>query len=82
MPLNASERNQVVDAFFKCFGEDSNTCGRTLRFFSDFTVGTVNLLATLQTRAFLWQPFIDGGLSIQAWVDDVTRIYNLTQTNG
>lgn len=80
MPLNAAERNQVVDAFFKCFGEDSNACGRTLRFFSDFTVGTVNLLATLQTRAFLWQPFIDSGLSIQAWVDDVTRVYNLTQT--
>lgn len=81
MPLNASERNQVVDALFKCFGEDSATCGRALRFLSDFTVGTVSLLATLQTRAFLWQPFIDSGLSIQAWVDDVTRIYNLTQTS-
>lgn len=80
MPLNASERNQVVDAFFKCFGEDSANCGKTLRFMSDFTVGTVSLLSTMQTRAFSWQPFIDSGLSIQAWVDDVTRIYNLTQT--
>ena len=80
MPLNAAERNQVVDAFFKCFGEDADTSGRALRFMSDFTVGQVNLLATLQTRAFLWQPFIDAGLSIQAWVDNVTRIYNLTQT--
>ena len=80
MPLNAAERNQVVDAFFKCFGVDSNSCGRTLKFFADFTAGQVSLLSTLQTRAFLWQPFIDQGLSIQAWVDDVTRIYNLTQT--
>jgi len=80
VPLNAAERNQVIDAFFKCFETDSNTCGRALRFFSDFTAGQVNLLTTLQTRAFLWQPFIDQGLSIQAWVDDVTRIYNLTQT--
>lgn len=80
MPLNAAERNQVVDAFFKCFGEDAAHCGRTLRFFSDFTVGSVNLLSTLQTRAFLWQPFIDSGLSIQAWVDEVTRQYNETQT--
>lgn len=80
MPLNASERNQLVDAFFKCFGEDSQMCGRAMRFFSDFTVGQVNLLATLQTRAFQWQPFISSGLSIQAWVDDVTRVFNLTQT--
>lgn len=80
MPLNAAERNQVVDSFFKCFGEDPNACGRALRFMSDFTVGQVNLLSTLQTRAFVWQPFIDSGLSIQAWVDDATRIYNLTQT--
>ena len=80
MPLSPAERNQIVDAFFKCFGENSEICGRALRFFSDFTVGNVNLLATMQTRAFLWQPFIDSGLSIQAWVDDVTRIYNLTQT--
>ena len=80
MPLNASERNQVIDSFFACFGEDSQTCGRALRFFSEFTAGSVNLLATLQSRAFQWQPFIDSGLSIQAWVDDVTRVYNLTQT--
>lgn len=80
MPLNAAERNQVVDAFFRCFGEEAQDTGRALRFMSEFTVGTVNLLATLQTRAFSWQPFIDSGLSIQAWVDEVTRIYNSTQT--
>jgi hypothetical protein len=80
MPLNAAERTQVVDSFFRCFEENSAPLGRTLRFMSDFTVGQVDLLATLQTRAFLWQPFIDSGLSIQAFVDDVTRIYNLTNT--
>jgi hypothetical protein len=80
MPLNAAERNQVVDAFFKCFGEEANDTGRALRFMSEFTVGQVDLLATLQTRAFSWQPFIDSGLSIQGWVDEVTRIYNTTQT--
>jgi len=80
MPLNASERNQVIDAFFKCFGVDANTSGRALRFMNDFTVGQVSLLATYQTRALLWQPWIDMGLSIQSYVDDVTRIYNLTQT--
>jgi hypothetical protein len=81
MPLNAAERNQVVDAFFKCFGEEAQDTGRALKFMSAFTVGQVDLLATLATRAFLWQPFIDSGLSIQAWVDDVTRIYNATQTS-
>ncbi len=80
MPLNASERTQLAQSFLKCFGEDSFTCGRAARFMSDFTVGSVNLLTAIQTAADTWQPFISSGLSIQAWKDDVARIYNLTQT--
>ena len=81
MPLNASEKNQVVDALFKCFGEEAADIGRTLKFMSVFTVGQVDLRTTVQTRAFLWQPYIDSGLSIQAFVDEIIRFYNVTQVD-
>lgn len=78
MPLNQSEKVQVARAFLRCFGEDAQTCGRTLRFVSQFTAGQTDLLATLQAEALTWQPFIDSGLSIQAWNAEVARQYNLT----
>ena len=80
MPLNASERTQLAQSFLKCFGEDAQMCGRTARFMNDFTVGTVNLLASIQAAADTWQPFIDSGLTISAWKAEVARYYNLTQT--
>lgn len=83
MPLNQSEKVQVARAFLRCFGEDAQTCGRTLRFVSEFTAGQTNLLATLQAEALVWQPFIAAGLSIPAWNSEVERIYNLTDpVNG
>lgn len=81
MPLNQAERVDVARAFLRCFGEDAQTCGRTLRFVSQFTAGQTNLLATLQAEALTWQPFIDSGLSIPAWNTEVARIYNLTDTS-
>lgn len=80
MPLNAAERTQLSQSFLKCFGEDSAMCGRTARFMSDFTVGTVNILASILNAADTWQPFLESGLEIPAWKAEVTRIYNLTQT--
>jgi len=80
MPLNASEKTQIAEAFLKCFGEDAATCGRTLKFVSQFTNNNVNLLADLQARARTWQPFIDSGLSIDAWSATVERIFNDTIT--
>lgn len=80
MPLNASERTQLANSFLKCFGEDAALCGRTARFMSDFTVGTVNILAAIQTAADTYQPFIDSGLTISAWKAEVARVFNLTQT--
>lgn len=80
MPLNASERTQLAEAFLKCFDENAAVAGRALRFMSDFTVGTVNLLAAVQQRALTWQPFLDSGLSIDAWNLELARYYNITQT--
>jgi hypothetical protein len=80
MPLNASEKTQIAQAFLKCFGEDAQTCGRTLKFVSQFTNNNVNLLADVQTAALTWQPFIDSGLTVTAWNTEVARIYNQTVT--
>lgn len=78
MPLNASEKTQIAQAFLKCFGEDAGWCGRTLKFVSQFTAGNVNLLADVQTAALTWQPFISKGLDIPSWNAEVARIYELT----
>lgn len=78
MPLNASERTQIARSFLKCFGEDAATCGRALRFIAVFTVGQTDLLSTVQAEALAWQPFLDSGLSIEAWNDELARIYTIT----
>jgi len=80
MPLNASEKNQIAQSFLKCFGEDAFWCARTLKFVSQYTNQNVNLLADVQAAALTWQPFIDSGLTISAWNDELARVYNLTST--
>ena len=80
MPLNASEKTNCAISLLRCFGEDSNACGRTLKFLSQFTAGSVDLLSTTQQQALVYQPFIDSGLSIDAWNLELARVYNLTQT--
>ena len=78
MALNASERNIFADGILRCFGEDAHTAGRFLRFLND--VAGVSLLTNVQSRAAVYQPFIDSGLTISWWQGEVARIYNQTQT--
>lgn len=78
MPLNSSEKNQIAQSFLKCFGEDAYWCGRTLRFVSLYTNQNVNLLADVQAAATTWQPFIDSGLSVDAWNVELARYYAAT----
>lgn len=79
MPLNASERQSLAITFLKCFGEDAQACGRTMKFIQQFTVGNINLLAETQTAALTYQPFLDAGLSIDAWNLELARYFNATQ---
>jgi len=79
MPINASERNQIAQAFLKCFGENAEWCGRTLRFISQYSNNNINLLADVQNAATTWQPFIASGLSIEWWKQELSRVYNLTE---
>lgn len=79
MPLNAAEKIDVAKSLLQCFGEDVNGMGRTLAFLSRFTVGQVNLLATVQQQALTWQPFIDAGTSIDpGYVQEIQRVYDIT----
>jgi hypothetical protein len=79
MPLNASERTDLARAFLTCFGEDAQPMGKIMKFMSQFTTGQVNLLVDVQNAATTWQPFIDSGLSIEAWKTELARYFNATQ---
>jgi len=79
MPLNAGERSDLAHAFLTCFGEDAQPMGKIMKFMSQFTVGQVNLLVDVENAATTWQPFLDSGLSIQAWKDELARYFNSTQ---
>jgi hypothetical protein len=79
MPLNAAEKVDVAKSLLQCFGEDINPMGRTLAYLTQFTVGQVNLLATVQSQALTWQPFIDAGLSIDpGYIQEIQRVYDQT----
>jgi len=78
MPLNNAEKSQIARSFLRCFGEDAYWCGRTLRFVAVYTNQNVDLLQSLRDAASIWQPFIDSGLSIGWWCDEVERQYSLT----
>ena len=83
MPLTPAERTDVAVALLQCFGEDAYHTGRTLLFMNRFSAGgSGDLLGAYQTAALTWQPFIDSGLSIQAFIDEVTRIYDTDQVPG
>lgn len=79
MPINASEKTQIAQSFLQCFGEDAFWCGRTLKFVSLYTNSSINLLASVQAAALIWQPFLDSGLSIPYWNTEIERHFNSTQ---
>lgn len=66
------ERRAACDGIFRVVGEDATEAGRFLNYlnvaFSGFTWSVY-----LRERALIWQPFIDSGLSINAWVDEAER---------
>lgn len=76
MPLNATERTQIVQAFLQTFGENYYWCARTLKMISILSSGQINLLAAVQAEALTWPPFIASGLSIAWWNTELARIFN------
>jgi hypothetical protein len=78
MPLNAAEKVDLSKAFLQCFGEDYNTCGRTLAYMRQFTVGQVDLVAEVKNQATTWPPFVASGLSVEDWKNQLQRQYDQT----
>ena len=66
------ERRTACDGLLRVSGEDAVEGGRILNYlniaFPGFAWTTI-----LRERALIWQPFIDSGLSIDAWIDEVER---------
>jgi hypothetical protein len=74
--LNTAEQRAAIDGLLKSAKEDSNEAGIILAYL-ETVLPTFGWAALLRTRAALWQPFIDDGLSISAWCDEVIRLANI-----
>ncbi len=72
MAVTPSERNAVVRALLEAFGEDYGAMGRLVHYLRLELPG-LDWPTTLSTIASNWQPFIDSGLSIDWWVNEVLR---------
>jgi len=66
------ERRTACDGIFRVVGEDPAEAGRFLNYLNQTFAG-FTWSVYLRERALIWQPFIDSGLSIDAWCDEVER---------
>ena len=72
MAINAAERNALIRSLLSAFGEDYSAMGRLI-YYLRLELPAVDWPTVLATIAANWQPFIDSGLSIQWWVNEVMR---------
>jgi len=73
VPINAADARQLAQVMLKAYGEDYGLIGSILKpLRTDFP--GINWMNELTTIALAWQPFIDSGLSIQWWLDQVNRL--------
>jgi hypothetical protein len=72
MPINNADARQLSRVMLMAYGEDLSTVAGILRpLRTEFR--TINWIAELTTIATNWQPFLDSGLSIQWWLNEVDR---------
>jgi hypothetical protein len=70
--LSTAEQRGAIDGLLKVAGEDTNQAGVILNYLQT-VLPAFTWAAQLRTRAAVWQPFLDDGLSISAWCDDAIR---------
>jgi hypothetical protein len=70
--LSTAEQRGAVDGLLKVAHEDPSQGGRHPQL-PQTVLPAFTWAAQLKTRAALWQPFLDDGLSINAWCDEVIR---------
>ena len=73
MAINAADARQLARVILMSYGEDYQLVASILKpLRAEFP--TINWMAELTTIATTWQPFLDSGLSIQWWLNEVDRL--------
>jgi len=72
MAINAADARQLARVILMAYFEDYTTVAAILRPLRT-EWPSINWIGELSTIALSWQPFIDSGLSIQWWLDEVNR---------
>ena len=71
--INTNERNAIIDLLMTVSGEDAAKGGVILDFLQTGLPG-IAWATILRTRAANWQPYIESGLSISAFCDEIVRM--------
>jgi len=72
MAINAADARQLARVILMAYGEDVSTTANILRPLRA-AWPTILWMTELTTIATTWQPFLDSGLSIQWWLNEVDR---------
>lgn len=67
------ERNAAIDGLMRICGEDTNRGGWLINYLNATFPG-FDWLGILRTRSQNWPPFIESGLSVGPWCDEVARM--------
>lgn len=72
MAINAADARQLARVILMSYGEDVSTVAMILKpLRAQWT--TIDWMSELTAIATTWQPFLDSGLSIQWWLNEVDR---------
>lgn len=76
MAISNPERRAIILALFGAYGEWAEPIAKMMHYLIT-ALPSIAWESELRTQAATYQPFIDSGLSITAWCDEVMRQANL-----
>ena len=71
--VSQAERRAAMDILLQTYGEDYQQAATVMRYLTAAIPG-MDWMNYLRQRAAIYQPFIDSGLSINWWLDEVQRL--------
>lgn len=71
--LSQAEQRAAIDGLLKAAGEDAQEGGIILAYLQS-VLPAFAWETTLRSRAAVWQPYLNSGLSISAFCDEVVRL--------
>ena len=72
MALNAADARALARVILMSYGEDYDVVASILKPLR-VQFSSINWMAELTTIATTWQPFLDSGLSVQWWLNEIDR---------